>query len=57
MSYSNKDASLSSGLPVGRYIWVSNHDGFQMKPSISKISREKHNIIREIKDSPSGQKE
>lgn len=63
MSYSNKDArfrkksvQLHIGLPVGRYFWVGNHDGFQMKSSVSKITKDRINFIRE-KDSLRGQKE
>ncbi len=44
------------GLPVGRYVWVGNHDGFQMKSSVSKITTDKNKLIRE-KDGLSGQKE
>jgi len=57
MSFSNdacfskkkKIAQLHIGLPVGRYLWVGNHDGFQMKPSIPKIAIDRNKTPSERK--------
>lgn len=44
-----KRIQLYIDLPVGRYIWVGNHDGFQMKPSIPKISTDRNTTLSERK--------
>jgi len=40
---------LHIGLPVGRYLWVGNHDGLQMKPSIPKIAIDRNKAPSERK--------
>lgn len=44
-----KTIQLDIGLPVGRYLWVGNHDGFQMKPSIPKIAIDRNTTLSERK--------